>query len=276
MKKTILVATDFSPASLNAVNYAADMALAINRDIMLLHIYPIPVISIELSEGISLNKLVRNAETKIEQLKENLIVRSNGKLNVRAEIHPGIFFQELEKVCDRIIPYIVVMGSQGTTATEHILFGSNSVYAMKHLMWPLITVPAEAGFSSIKKIGLACDLMKVTDTIPVDEIDILVHDFNAELHIINLDKQNVFNPKTDYESVILERILAHLHPEYHFMYDRNTDKSITDFVEKNQIDLLIVFPRRKGVLKRLIHRSHTKQLVLHCHVPIMELHNQLT
>ena len=41
--KTILVATDFSPAAFNAVNYAADMAIAIKADLLLLHVYQIPV-----------------------------------------------------------------------------------------------------------------------------------------------------------------------------------------------------------------------------------------
>ena len=36
--KTIIVATDFSTAALNAAEYAADMALAIQANILLLHI----------------------------------------------------------------------------------------------------------------------------------------------------------------------------------------------------------------------------------------------
>ena len=41
--KTIIVATDFSTAALNAAEYAADMALAIQADILLLHISEIPI-----------------------------------------------------------------------------------------------------------------------------------------------------------------------------------------------------------------------------------------
>jgi len=41
--KTIVVATDFSAVALNAANYAVDMALAIKADILLLHVYQIPV-----------------------------------------------------------------------------------------------------------------------------------------------------------------------------------------------------------------------------------------
>jgi len=45
-----------------------------------------------------------------------------------------------------------------------------------------------------------------------------------------------------------------------------------DFEEKNKIDLLIVLPRRHNLLGSIFHKSHTKQLVLHSHVPVMALH----
>jgi len=35
--------TYFSPASLNAAKYAADMAVAINADLQLSHVYPVPI-----------------------------------------------------------------------------------------------------------------------------------------------------------------------------------------------------------------------------------------
>ena len=36
--KTIIIPTDFSPAATNAVNYGADMALAVNASVLLLRI----------------------------------------------------------------------------------------------------------------------------------------------------------------------------------------------------------------------------------------------
>jgi len=41
--KTLIVPTDFSPVSINAMNYAADMALNIDASLLLLHVYQIPV-----------------------------------------------------------------------------------------------------------------------------------------------------------------------------------------------------------------------------------------
>jgi hypothetical protein len=100
----------------------------------------------------------------------------------------GVFYQELKKLCIHLNPYVVVMGSQGSTATERLFFGGHTVYAMKHLDWPLITVPKGATFSAIKKIGLACDFEDVVETTPISDIKKLVNDFGAELHILNTGK----------------------------------------------------------------------------------------
>ena len=270
--KTILIATDFSPAALNAANYAADMALAINADILLLHVYQIPVVYLEVPVAVNEESIMQDAEKEILKLEKELIRKTGGKLNMETEVRMGIFFPELKSVCEHVKPYTVVMGSQGKTAAERLLFGSDAVNAMKHLMWPLITVPPEATFSAVKKIGLACDFAKAVDTTSLDEIKMLVNDFNAELYVLNTGEKDVFNPEIVFESDVLEEILKPLKPNYHLINNQNTDENIMDFAEKNHIDLLVVLPKRHNLLNKLIHKSHTKQLVLHSHVPVMALH----
>ena len=42
--KTILVPVDFSPSSLNASNYALDLANSVNAELVLLHVFEFPVL----------------------------------------------------------------------------------------------------------------------------------------------------------------------------------------------------------------------------------------
>jgi len=270
--KTIVVATDFSPAALDAANYAMDMASAIHADVLLLHVYSMPVSFSEIPVALSIEELQKDAEKGISVLKDQMIQKKAGKVNVSSEVRLGSFFPELKTVCDKIKPYTVVMGSQGTTAAERLLFGSHAVYAMKHLEWPLITVPKGAALSTIEKIGLACDFDKVVDTIPADEIKTLVKDFNAKLHILNTGKKKEFEPELVFESGLVQEMLGSLKPEYHFITSENTDAAILEFAEKNKIDLLVVLPKRHGLLDKLVHKSHTSRFVLHSHVPVMALH----
>ena len=270
--KTILVATDFSPAAANAADYAADMAMAIDADILLLHIYETPVVYMEVPIAMNEADMTQSAERAMIRLEAELVVRTNGEPNINTEIRIGNFFAELETVCERIKPYAVVIGSQGTTAAERLLFGGHAVYAMKHLIWPLITVPPTVKFSSVKKIGLACDFDEVAETIPVDEIKTLVNDFHAELHILNTGKQKVYSPELVFESGVLRNMLKDIKTDYHFIASDDTDEGIIDFAEQNQIDLLLVLPKRHGLIDAIKHKSHTKQLVLHSHVPLLSLH----
>ena len=69
--KTIIVPTDFSPAALNATNYAADMALAIKANLLLFHVYQLPLsVSDTPIVLLSVEEMNEAAETKLAQLKK--------------------------------------------------------------------------------------------------------------------------------------------------------------------------------------------------------------
>jgi nucleotide-binding universal stress UspA family protein len=74
---------------------------------------------------------------------------------------------------------------------------------------------------------------------------------------------------------MLQEILAPLKPQYHLITGENIDESIISFVEKNNIDLLITLPKKRGLLEKLAHKSISKQLVLHTHVPVMAMHSAI-
>ena len=272
MMKKILVATDFSPAADNAAQYAADLALAIDADLCLLHVYQIPIVYYEVPIAVGEEDMRADIETKLLDLKNNLTELTEGKLSITTEHSVGAFFDELKAPGEKLQPYLVVMGSQGSTATERIFFGTHAVYAMQNLRWPLLTVPIEARYSGVKKIGLACDFKKVVDTLPIDEIKKIMTDFKGELHVLNTGHQEIYDADTVFESGMLQEMLKPLMPYYHFITHKDIDQGIIEFADNQQIDLLVVVPKRHGLLDKLTHKSHTKQLVLHSHIPVMALH----
>lgn len=270
--KTIIAATDFSSAAFNALNYAAQMALAIHANLLLFHTYQIPVGYVEVPFALDMEGIKDDAEKNINSLKEELTRKTNGKLSIETKVEEGSVFEQLKDLCKQIKPYAVVMGSQGTTAAERFFFGSESVYTAKHLDWPVITVPPDAGFTTVKKIGFACDFDNVVTTIPIEEIKMLVKDFNAELHILNTGEQKTFSPELVFESGLLQEMVIDVNPNYHFITNKNIDEGIMDFAEKNNIDLLLVLPKHHFLPEQIVFKSHTRQFILHSHVPVMALH----
>ena len=271
--KTILVATDFSSSASNAAEYAAKMALAINANILLLHVYQIPVSYSEIPVPLDIDDMRKEAERNIEELKTNLLSKTNDKIKIDTEVRMGVFFpHELKVVCEYISPYAVVMGSQGKTVAERLLFGSNTIFAMKYLTCPLITIPLITKYSSIKKIGLACEFDTVVDSLIIDEVKLFVNDFNAELHVINTSEPGITTRENSLEIKVMKQKMASLKPWYHFIKGQDTDESIMSFTEKNKIDILIVLPKHHDIVDRLIHKSHSKQIILNSEIPVIAIH----
>jgi nucleotide-binding universal stress UspA family protein len=273
--KTIIVPTDFSPIATNAMNFAADMAVNINASLLLLNVYQVPVSMTDVPVVlVSTEELRKSSETKLEEVKDSLSHITSGKIKVYTEARMGDVSDELEDVCKRIQPFAVIMGTRGASGIEKILFGSTTLTAIRHLTWPVIVVPPGKEYGTgIKKIGFACDFTKVVENTPIQFIKNMVKEFGAELHVLNVDHENKhFKPETPEESLMLHTLLEDLNPEYHFINNVDVEDGINEFVEKNNIDLLITIPKKHNLLEGLFKQSSTKQLVTQSHVPVMCVH----
>lgn len=273
--RTIIVPTDFSATAANAAGYAANLALTMDARIVLFHVYNISIGYPEVYPIPNIIELEEGYKMQLEKEKERILAYTENKISVDTHLCMGFFFEQLKEYCREENPYLVIMGSQGATAAERVLFGGHTVRAIKQLHRPLMAVPPHAVFRGIKKIGLACDMEKMLDTLPADELKTLVSEFNAELHVINAGNQKVSAvPETVFESAMVNEMLVKVNPVYHFLDATDTDKEIIHFAQEHQIDLLVILPRHHTLLERIMYKSHTKQIVQHSTVPVMTLYTK--
>lgn len=273
--KTIVAPTDFSPVSLNAVRYAADMAMSMNASLSLVHVCPVPMAFSEVPHpAVNMAELVSDAGQRMERLKDDIANEKTGKLKIYTEVKTGVVITEVKGFCEAVRPYAIVMGTQGAGAIERILFGSNTLAAIKHLEWPLVIVPADAKFTGIKKIGLTCDLKKVVETSPVREIKKWVKELGASLHVVHVNNEGDrrYGPEIIEQSGYLQEMLEELHPTYDFLNNTGVEEGLDSYAERHKLDLLIVIPKKHNILGQLFIKSHTKELALHAHVPVMAIH----
>jgi nucleotide-binding universal stress UspA family protein len=272
--KTLIVPTDFSPVSINALNYAADMAQAIQASIILLNVYQVPVTFTEVPVvNLSLEEIRKISEEKTEKLKKDLEHVTSGKLKIYAESRLGDVVDEIETLCKTVQPFAVVMGTKGANPLERLFLGSNTLTAIRNIGFPIIVVPPGAVFSNIRKIGFACDFSEVVESTPGQKIVEICKTFDARLHVINVDyKSRHFKPETPEESLLLHTMLEELEPVYDFIEHPDVVEGINHFTETKGFDLLITIPKKHKLLEGLFSKSHTRDLVFHAHIPIMCLH----
>lgn len=276
--KTLLAPTDFSPASINAVNYAADMALATGADLYLFHVYQMPLAITETPLPlISVDELREGAENRLRELQRDMEHITSGKLNIRTEARFGLVVDEIEETCKTINPSAVIMGTTGHSAVERVLFGGTTLSAIKTLTWPVICVPKGTEYGTgIQKIGLATDLRDVEETIPFEHIASFVKEMNAELHVLHVEtefEESKGQPGEEMDqTATLGTAIRELDPKFHFIRNENVAEGIEEFAEMNNLNLVIVIPRKHNFTEKLFGKSSTKKIVRESHIPVMCVH----
>lgn len=275
--KTIIVPTDFSPVSINALNYAADMALAVNASLILLHVYQMPVSSNNTDIPLPImdyRELEEIQQKRIEEFKTRMINEKSAALTIATLVRMGSLVDELKTLSAEKKPFAIVMGTKGAGFVQRLLVGSSTLSVLRNITFPVLVVPPDASFRSIRHIGFACDFQKIQETTPVSLIKEWVATFQADLRVLNVDSNKANVRDTAQQSVLLYTLLQDMHPQYSYIDSPEVEAGISSFAEDNQIDLLIVIPRKHRLLETLFQKSHTKDLIFHSQIPILSVHEE--
>ncbi len=272
--KTIVVPVDFSAASENAALYATDLAQTINAKIVLMHCVALPVTisEVPLPNGM-LQEMTEEAEQNMITLRNRLIVRCDYKLFISTSVIMGYVMSELKDIVAEMDVFAVVMGSHGLGNSDVFMFGSTAVSAMHDLPCKVLLIPEHVSFRQLNRIGLCSDMIDVNRQLPFEGIKDVVGLFCAHLDILYVNTKGADMPGSVLsESKMLQDQLMDIHPDFHFVDNNSIDMAVTTFVKDNNIDMLMVIPKKHGFIGSIFHKSISKDIAQHLQLPILILH----
>jgi len=148
--KKILVPTDFSEGSEEALQYAAMMARVLKAHIGLIHV--IQPYAYGMTETFNVvdhyTTLKTIAEPMLEQAREQL--HKNG-LTVETELLSGVAHREILKAAHRTKADLIVMGTHGRSGVDHLLLGSVAEKVVRMSPCPVLTIRTAAKARGAKK-----------------------------------------------------------------------------------------------------------------------------
>jgi nucleotide-binding universal stress UspA family protein len=130
--ETILVPIDFSDASHAALAKARALAARLDMEIVLLHVYTIPMVSYPGTEPLLFPGLNSDIVAAAKRALDELAKASNVDRTLMREGDPAA---EILKAIEEVKPAMVVMGTQGRHGLSHLLLGSvaEKVVRMSHV-----------------------------------------------------------------------------------------------------------------------------------------------
>jgi nucleotide-binding universal stress UspA family protein len=258
--KTIVVATDFSAPAEKAMLYAGQLANTINASVLLLHVYQIPVGMNDMPVlMVSTDELKKNAETGLERAR-TLLQKNYGAFDIKTEARLGDVIDELEDVCDKIKPMVIITGKHGASGVQRILFGSTSLSIIRHTSFPVIAVPDSWNNNPIKTAALAVDAS--IEKLEAQKIRAVVNELKIQLKIIHVKQEKS-------ASLEVKNLVTELNSNYETIYDHEFVHGIESYVQQNNIDLLIILPHKHSLVEKLFLRTHTKELLKKISIPVM-------
>ncbi|QEC68059.1 universal stress protein [Panacibacter ginsenosidivorans] len=274
---TILVPTDFSPAARNAAMYAINFAKQVKcKKIIFYNAYQTPIVTdanMAIVDAIDIEEMKKASEENLTAFKLTLKAFCDKNMELETLSEYGVLTMDINEVCTNNNIDLIVMGVTGTGKIAENLIGSFAIDVSRKATVPVIIVPPDAGYTDIKEIMLACDFSQVVETTPVDPIKRILNETSAKLFVVNIDhRQKHFTADTPFESLMLDTLLQGYNPEYHFIDDADFVQAINKFALEKEVDLIITIPKKMGWFDALFHKSHTKALAFHSHVPLMVVH----
>jgi nucleotide-binding universal stress UspA family protein len=276
---TILVPTDFMEAGKNASDYAAQLAEELNYDLLLFHVYNMPVI---VSPDVTGTMMVDNEQLRQDinkRLKEeaNRLAKDR-KIVVNTKTVSGMTVDEIVTIEKEISPAMIVMGHRTRGDVEEFVFGSAATGMLRKAHSPLLIVPENAKFKKLENI-LFPDDHKFDDVVDLDPtIKKIFKTYNSTIHIVTIiPEQTAASGSTQAVATNekIENYFGDTFHIYHVVENNDVAEGLNSFVERNRIDLVTMMPHKHNLFEKLFIGGVTRKMAFHTRVPLLSLSHHL-
>lgn len=269
--KKILVPTDFSEAAKNALNYAIELAKKSGSEIYLHHAYTMPqsgsAVMIDVSDVLK-QEAEKNLAKEVERVSTKL-----GSVKIHTQSSYSGAVSSIADFCSKLSMGLIVMGTTGASGMKEVFVGSNTAALIKETSCPILVVPVEHTNNTITNIAVSTDLAHIKDGAIYNPLKELTKETGGHLTIINISDNMTAVDASEFisEAADLDDLFVGIEHTFKFIEDNDIEKGILNFVNENDVDLLAVVSRKRGFFERLFHKSISKKLAMHAHVPILIL-----
>ena len=276
--KHLLIPTDFSTNSWNALEYAVRFFQNKACTFYILHIGDLR------ESAVNSNSFTFPAEKISPSLKDKLnsLFKQIERLPINKKHHfiaiqeYGNFIDIMRKMVDTKKIDLIIMGTKGASGIKASVVGSNTGDVITKVLCNVLVIPEKAQIKTPKKNAFPTDYTLFYTYPILKTLTELLQISKANLHVLNISQAN---PRlTDrqeknkaYLQDYLEETFSDTH-SFHSITDINIRTAILKFVADNQIDMLTMVAKNLNFLQQLLFDTAIEKLSFHTTVPLLVLH----
>jgi len=277
--KYILIPTDFSENSWNAIEYALSFYKDTPCNFYLLHVtlitnYGASEYPLYPSDEVTNKTLLGQSKTALESLEKKIQKLYPNPIHEFFLINVCDFFIDaVKKVIKEKGIDLIVMGTKGASGLSEIIIGSNTGDLITQVKCPVLIVPEKAVFKIPVEIAFPTDYNIFYPSKVLNGIDQLAVMNNSTIRILHIVKKD--EKLTDFQlenKEYLNDFFEDKKHSFHAITNKKIEAGIQSFVESNNVDLIVMVAKNINLFQRILFRPTVEEISYHIEIPFLVLH----
>jgi nucleotide-binding universal stress UspA family protein len=281
--KRILVPTDFTEQSENALEFAYQIAKKIKGEIELLHVLDVPdkdqfggmdniQVSGEMSGGGGMDDVffIKLLEKTRERFDEITSRPEYGDVRIFAKMQTGTPYKNISRETEKGRIDMVIMGTSGITNWEEAFVGSVADRVVRHAKCPVFTIQNRVDVNKIKNIAYASDF-KFNHKHLVELVMDIGELLSARIHLVIINTPSNFRNDKDNYAVLRSFAEDNKFKNYelHVYNHEEEEDGIICFSENFKMDMIVMATEGKTGFSRLLEGSIAEDVVNYSKIPVL-------
>lgn len=279
MGKKMLLLTDFSMNSWNAIQYAIMLYENHPCDFYILNTY--------IKDSTGFDNITLDPEESFNKLSENRSQKGLGDILQRiSKIDRNIDhrFYVLSKhgllidaakdiIMDHQIDMIFI-GAKGTGNEQKNKYGKNTLDIIQNIRnCPVMIVPNSRTIGRPKEIVLAIDFYSDYDFLEMEQLAEMARLTNAKIKVLSSVEMETLNPNQYKNKVLLEKQLEGVDFSFHSLPNTNMDDVFNSLTEVKSDNIISYINEKRSLWERLGFRKPSLRNIGYSkHTPVLTLH----
>lgn len=263
--KTLIVATDFSPESENALDYAAGFAKKTGARIVLFNSFTIPLhVANTMLPAEALDHLIEENQHLLKSKCEAVAKKFSIDVKYESELMVEVS-EELKRLYQKYDADLIVMGMAGSSVAQDIFGNTTTSAIMKH-SYPVLAIPEKVKFDRIKNILFAYDELKEGKQEISDKVKEIADFFSAKIEVFHVQSKTEEKCSRD-----IENEFKGFKYEFKEVKSEEIITEIENEIKKLPADMLVMIPQKYNFWESLVHRSKTRMMASRSSVPVLSI-----
>jgi nucleotide-binding universal stress UspA family protein len=273
--KAILLPTDFSQNSVNAINYAVSMFAEENCEFYILNIQMASSFVSDDFMTMSSSATIYNTiiDTSKKSL-QNLITtiqkkHKNEKHSFQSIVDYDNFIDAINQISGKKDIDMIVMGTRGATGAAKVFLGSNAARVMQRCKVPVLVIPNDCKFSKIDKIAFTSNYSTHYSREELQPLIEIARNNNAKIHVLHLTTNSALSESQENNKNFLDSIFDNINHKFVDLESEDMFKTIQDYIDNNGIKQLAMMRRKHSFLERLFARHLVETFAFKVDLPFL-------